>query len=435
MIMPFSRSTSFLMMSLFCLMQSVLIAEEQNTPDDQTKQVAILDLSTALERAWACSPTLEIANNEVCVKSAEEYQTRAFPNPEAAVEIDGPDSFFGNRGRNCDHEIYYSVSQLIELGGKRSARQREAAFRTSISKWEREAVKLDLSNAVTKAIIDVAAAQEYVRLTKEQQKIAQEVLSTVSTKAQAGKVTPLQTKKAEIAHATASLALDKAQRALEYSRKNVSALWGCIETDFSEVNYPLSAVHSIPDLAYLKANNSNPDLLKWDVAIAIAEEMINLQKAERIPDVVVTAGYVTGCGSDDSWTVGLSMPIPIFDQNQGNISKARYQLAQILNSQQESIIKTNIALTSTYNEFLSAYHEALTFQETILASATDAFNAASEGYSQGKYDYLELLDAQRTLFEMQVQYINSLVEYHYKKADVQRLVGINQPLETCLDTQ
>ena len=59
----------------------------------------------------------------------------------------------------------------------------------------------------------------------------------------------------------------------------------------------------------------------------------------------------------------------------------------------------------------------------VLPKAQRAFEAARQGYQQGKFDYLHLLDAQRTLFQTQAQYVDSTEAYHKAQADVQRLTG------------
>jgi cobalt-zinc-cadmium efflux system outer membrane protein len=384
-----------------------------------------LTLEAALERAWRYSTSLGIAQTEVNVKLSEEYQSSLWPNPIASVEVDDGDSLVFKRNKSDDKEIYYSVSQLIELGGKRSARQREAACQTNLVLWELEGVKLDLHNLVVKAFIDAMAAQEYVKVAQEQQNTSEKVLSTVSAKVQAGKLSPLQIKKAEIAQATAALALEKAERASIVAKKKLAATWGCSVLDFNEVTFPLFNIELPPSLESLTAQQcQNPEMIKWEVEICAAFEALAREKAQVIPDVVVTGGYVNSCGShNDSWTLGIAMPIPIFDRNQGNISRASQQLCQLYEKQKENLLQLNLALTETYEELVTAYKEGVAVKENILSSAMEAFDTAQEGYSKGKFDYLELLDSQRTLFEIQEQYINTLVEYHHKRADVSRLVG------------
>lgn len=384
----------------------------------------VLDLNEALQRAWTYSPTAAIANAEVDVKQAEEYQVGLWPNPEFDFEIDGGGSFVGNRGGD-DREITYSLSQLIELGGKRTARRRIAMYESSLAAYDAELVSLDIRNIVTKAFVEVMAAQEYVKLAEEQQRIANEVHAATSAKVQGGKISSLQEKKADLTRATAALAVEKARRNLALAKKKLAATWGCTTPDFTEVSYPLFEIAPLTDLDILKEQQRNHiEAAKWEIQIALAEEVIVNEKAQRIPDVVVTAGYVNGEDDGDGLLFGLSFPIPVFDRNQGNICRAKHQLNQLYEKQKESMIQLRLALEESYDRLMTAYKEGHSFKENILTSAKAAFEAAKEEYNRGKNDYLELLDAQRTLFDVQGQYIDTLVNYHAMKADVARAVGL-----------
>ena len=384
----------------------------------------VLDLDEAIQRTLTYSPTIAIANTEIDVKQAGEYQARLLPNPEFAVEVDGADNIVRKRRNDNDQEITYSLSQLIELGGKRLARKQIAAFQTSLAAYDMELVKLDLVNAATKAVIDVIAAQEYVKLAEEQLRIALEVHTTTSAKVQGGKISSLQERKAHLAHITASLNLEKAKRGLELAKKKLASLWGAACPDFDGVAYPLFDLAHLDDLCVLIDLQSNSlDAMRWDLQIALAQQILIGEKAQRIPDVVVTAGYYRE-DNEGGLLLGFSMPIPIFDRNQGNIIKAKQEINQFYEKKTEGMVQLKFDLEDAYNQLLTAYRQGVTYKENILASARSAFDAAKEEYTRGKNDYLELLDAQRTLFDIQEQYISTLVEYHQRKADVNRLVGL-----------
>ncbi len=386
-----------------------------------------LDLQEAIQRALTYSPTMAIANSEIDIMQCEECQASLLPNPELSVEIDGANSFIrsNKKNRNDDREISYSLSQLFELGGKRHARKQVAAFQTSLASYEMESVKLDIINDVTKAFVDVMAAQENIKLAEEQLRIAHEIFSTTSAKVQGGKISALQETKADLNRITASLVLEKAQRNFVLAKKKLASLWGSSCPDFTEVVYPFFEISPLEELATLLGQQSNNlEAMKWDLQIATAKKIIINEKTQRVPDVVVSAGYVSCEDDDDGLLLAFSMPIPVFDRNQGNICSAKEQLNQLYEKKAEAMIQQKIDLEDTYNQLLTSYKQGLSFKKNILTSAKTAFDAAREEYKQGKNDYLELLDGQRTLFEVQQNYIDTLVDFHYQKADIKRLVGL-----------
>ena len=380
-----------------------------------------IDLNNALQRALSYSPAMSIANAEVAMWQSAEYQTSLYPNPVASVTVGDAEQFVG--GSSSDKDISVSVSQLVELGGKRSARQRGASYETDLAIQELEGIKLDIYNQVVKGVVDVASAEANVKMAKERQILAEEVLNSVMAKVEAGKAAPLQRNRAEMVFTKTEIAVEKAGRYLEVAKKKLASLWGDSEVDFDEVVFPLYTVEPLPALSWLASQQEslNPDLLRWDVQIAQGEAAVALEKAVAIPDLTITAGYET---DDHSWMVGVAFPLPIFDRNQGNISRAEWALCQMYEQQRQALLQLKADLTSAYEEVLAAYLQIVAFQERLLSSAEETFKGAKEGYTQGKYDYFELLDAQGTLFDIKQDYLDTLIEYHSHKADLYRLVGL-----------
>ncbi|KIA76816.1 hypothetical protein DB43_HI00010, partial [Parachlamydia acanthamoebae] len=110
------------------------------------------------------------------------------------------ENVFGNRnwhGWNAA-ESRYEYAQLIETGGKRELRSKTTDYLFRAACLGVEVAKLQLLNRFTRAFIDLVAAQEQLRIVKEQNKIAKEVLYVVSAKVEAGKVSIIQKHKAEI---------------------------------------------------------------------------------------------------------------------------------------------------------------------------------------------------------------------------------------------
>jgi outer membrane protein, heavy metal efflux system len=212
---------------------------------------------------------------------------------------------------------------------------------------------------------------------------------------------------------------------METARKRLAATWGSSSPAFEKVVGEFDTVEPIPQQEQInKLVSRNPDIARWDTEIAKGRAAIKLKDANAIPDVTIGAGprYFNETNSN-AFVMGISMPIPLFNRNQGERLEARYNLSKAEEQRKAAQVKALTDLAQAYQELSSAYLSAAALKENALPGAQSAFNAAQEGYREGKFSYLQVLDAQRTFFEIKRQYITALADYHKAKANIERLIG------------
>ena len=181
----------------------------------------------------------------------------------------------------------------------------------------------------------------------------------------------------------------------------------------------------IPEYAKVQTYiQRNPDVARWATELQQRESALELAQARGIPDITVSGGYkrAEDLGASAA-IVGVSIPLPFFDRNQGNIKAAKYELSRVQIQREAAVTQTYKALQTAYNKLDAAAHEVNQLQDQVLPGAKTAFEASQTGYRQGKFDYLEVLDAQRTLFSTRTRYIQALAEYNRAVAEVERLIG------------
>jgi cobalt-zinc-cadmium efflux system outer membrane protein len=93
--------------------------------------------------------------------------------------------------------------------------------------------------------------------------------------------------------------------------------------------------------------------------------------------------------------------------------------------EQRKAVQANLqaSLAEASTKLSSSFNEITTIKNDVLPLARSAFDAASQGYREGKFEYLVVLDAQRTFFEVRARYIEALASYHKARVDVERLIG------------
>jgi cobalt-zinc-cadmium efflux system outer membrane protein len=383
----------------------------------------VLVLSQALALALTQNPELSVFSWESRAQEAATLQAGLLPNPTFNANA----SNFGNRvlqGFDGD-AVTLELSQLIELGGKRTARIEAAALTKQLADWDYEAKRADVLTQVTQAFIDVLAAQQRLALTQQTHDLANQTTITTTARVQAGKVSPVEETKAKVARASAQIELMRAQRELEAARKRLAAGWGSTTARFESVSGNLENIQVPASLDSLAQRLSkNPDLARWATEITQRQTLISMEKSKAIPDVTVTVGATKYLMPNDyALVVGFSVPLPVFDRNQGRIQEAEHRLSKAEQDMRNTEVRITTALNTAYQALDAAHSEVMTLRQEVLPGAQSAYDAAREGYRLGKFGFLDVLDAQRTLFGAKNQYLMALADYHKSMAEVERLIG------------
>lgn len=395
-------------------------AAVQSLPADPN---GVLTLPESLSLALMHNPELRAFSWEVRASQARTLQAGLRPNPELGLDVEAVGGT-GERSGFDGSETTLQLSQLVELGDKRGKRTKVASVEEEISQRDYEAKRRQVSSEVAKAFGQALAAQERLSLSEEMLRLSGELVETVSQRVEAGKDSPVEKAKAAVVLANARIRHQQALKDLELSHKQLAATWGSTKPHFKEVSGLLS-VAPIPAMDELtRFIQENPDVIRSSLAVDREKATLELEKAKAGSDITLSGGFQRfEEANDNAMVLGISVPLPISDRNQGGRLEATYNLAKA--REQDKAVRTAVEmeLAAAYQSLSNAYNEALELEANVLQNAGRLFDASKEGYSQGKLDYLELLDAQRTLFEVKGQYIEALISYHLAKADVERLIG------------
>ncbi len=383
-----------------------------------------LNLRQALSQVLMHNPELAVFSWEIRVKEAETLQAGLLPNPELDVGLENLAGSKAYSGTDLS-ENSIALSQLIRLGGKREKSRRAASLQTELAGWDFEAKRLDILTSTAKAFFSVLVKQMRVEQADELFELTEHFYRTVSDRVEAGASSPVTQIRAQVTLAAALIAQEQAQLALESARKELAVLWGAGNATFSRVVGSVEQIDPVPPQEQLVAFlDQNPDIARWETEEKFRNAQLSLEHANAIPDLTLSAGFRNFQETDDeAFIFGISIPLPFFDRNQGGIAAAG---AAKNKSRYERVLARNQAfsrLAASYRNLNGAFLAATALQEKILPAAGQAFESVDLGYREGKFSFLEVLDAQRTLFEVKGQYIETLAAYHEAKAEVERLIG------------
>lgn len=384
-----------------------------------------LTMASAMGLALRRNPSLSGFSAEIRARDAAALQAGLLPNPELGVEMEnfgGKDALEGFDGA----ETTIAFSQLVELGGKRGNRRMVATLDKTLAEWDYQSKKIDVLAATAKAFVEVLIAQEQVALNDELLKLAEQTTTAVSEKVDAGKVSPVEKSRAQIELAATRTDANRAVRELEAARRRLAGFWGGDRADFGRAVGQLGDISVLLDEESLKAFlSNNPDLARWTAELERSEAALRLARSEAIPDLTLSAGVRNFQETDDNaFVVGVSIPIPFFNRNQGGVSEARARIDKAQSEQRAAKVGLVTGLSDTWQNLSAAYTEAVGLRDEILPNAQATYESTELGYREGKLDFLQMLDAQRTLFTVKRQYLLSLGAYHLASTDMERLVGV-----------
>lgn len=381
-------------------------------------------LPQALSLALMHNPELRAFSWEVRAAEARALQAGLRPNPELEVEVEGVGGT-GDRSGFDGAETTIQLSQLIELGDKRAKRVKLTSLEEEISRKDYEAKRLEVFTQVGKAFVETLAAQERLSLSNDMLQLSEELVATVSQRVDAGKDSPLEKTKATVVLANTKVRQQQAQRNLEFARRRLAATWAGASPRFEKAQGRLEPVRPVPQVDELMdLTDGNPDVVRSALTVDKQKTALDLEKAKSVSDVTLNGGLQRFEETNDNAVVfGFAVPLPVSDRNQGGRLEATYNLAKAKEEHRAARNTIQVELADACRSASNAYAEAVELQRNVLPSAESVFEASKEGYTQGKLDYLNLLDAQRTLFEAKVQFIDALVSYHTAIADLERLIG------------
>lgn len=389
-----------------------------------TEPDGILTLRQVLALTLVNNPELKVFSLEIRAAEARELQAGIWPNPEIEVEVEN----VGGSGELSDFdaaETTIQLSQLIETGDKSQKRKKMAMFEKTLADLDYKNKRLEIFSEATKAFILVLKAQEKLELSSELLKLSEESLETVEKIVDAGKDSPTEKIRASVAHSNIKILHREALQNLEYSRKRLVSFWGQDRPLFENAAGNLDNIGQLSSLEDSENRlKLNPQFTRWETEVKKSQAERDLEKSRAFSDITFSGGYRRfGETEDDAFVFGFSIPLPVSDRNQGSKQEALYNLAKSKQEQKAAWLRLKNEFNRSYQELANSYSQTKSLKNEVLPAAIEMFDAAIRAYQEGKVDYLNVLDAQRTLFDFKNEYVESLAAYHIARTDIERLVS------------
>ncbi|WP_267396455.1 MULTISPECIES: TolC family protein [unclassified Sphingomonas] len=396
-------------------------ADAQSQASVETAAGPVLTLEQTLALAEASAPSLEAAQAGVRATGAGRDVAGLRPNP----TLNGGLEYFGGSGQYRglrSAEATVGVALPIELGGKRSARVGVANALGEQSRVALVIAAADIRLAVTQAYIEAVAADRRVTTAREQAGIAGEAARAAGIRVRAGRASPIEQQRAEVLRINAEASVERAQRLSDVARGNLARRIGQPVTGALDLAWFDRVQGYGPSIPVSPGGTLALSAARAEVATADAQ--VRLARSQRIPDVTVSAGARRIEETNDmAAVVGLSIPIPLFNNGRASLNQATAQREQADAMRRAAELDAGQSIATAQAEVANAATSARTTSGPVLAAALESARIARIGYREGKFGQLDLLDAERTLSETRTAAIDALATYHDAKARLERLTA------------
>jgi cobalt-zinc-cadmium efflux system outer membrane protein len=376
-----------------------------------------LSLAKAIELALEGNPEVAAAKRQWEATEGQVLQGRSRPNPELAYSLEDT--------RSKTRTQSWQLNLPVELGGKRAARTKAAEKTREQAQAQLAELQATVRANVAAAYFDVLTAQERLVLARDSAALAKSSTDTVSKRVAAGKVSPVEESKARVAEAGVRVELAQAASEQRNALSRLFALLGRIDAPYTVLEGKAENLPSVPSLADLQPLiSSAPGVVLARIEVDRRKALTALEQSKRVPDVTVSVGMQRSNETQRNVLLfGVSVPLPIFDRNQGNLLEALKLEDKARDELQAATVRLHSEVAQARERLSTIIAEVQSLKQDVLPGAKSAYDAATIGFENGKFNFLEVLDAQRTYFTAKSQYLKALGEAHRAAADIDRLLG------------
>jgi len=384
-----------------------------------------LTLPQLLKLLETHNPSLKAASARQESAQGALVTARAYPNPELTM-AGGTSTGIGAGSLNGDNQEVF-LSQPIDLPFVREARRKVAEAGIDSADEANRAIWLSIRGQTQQAFFEILRRRAELDVAQDNERLLLEIRDKINLKAEVGEAPRYEAVKAQAEWLNAVKLRDSAQVKVDDAKSALHALFGAALPYPFEVEGELKM--SSADLPSIDALREEvlalqPSLRQTQAEIQKARARLGYEQDLRYPQPTLRAGAQRDPGLEQ-WQVGVSIPLPVWNQRQGPIREAAADLSQAeaLASQQELAVLRE--LENAWNRHRIADTQVKTFEGGLLKQAQSALSVAEAAYRLGERGILDFLDAQRTYRSVRLDYLNALFDRQAALIDLDRLRAID----------
>jgi cobalt-zinc-cadmium efflux system outer membrane protein len=369
------------------------------------------------------NPRIGAARAAVGVAAGVASQASLYPNP--SVEFEAEDVPLSGGGLD-ESTTTIGVVQPIIVSDRRSAAAASGLAEQRARGWDLGQTRRAVFGDVRRQVAEILYLRDAIRLRRDLLVVAGQTLEIAETRFDARAAPESEVIRSRVEADGLALSINRLERELAAAGERLNALLGGREVLIDRFTISLASTGPVLELEWLEqaVEERHPSVLAANERVKGAEHHLQQARAGRHPDIAARVAYgYDGAFDEHIMEVGLILPLTLFDRNQGNILRARYEV--IVAKEQGRVVLNDLRadLADAYQRYMSGREQVTAFENRIVTPAQRSLAQAREGYTAGKLAFLDLLDAQRTSAGAQIARLGLLRELNTAQADLYGIVG------------
>ena len=389
-----------------------------------------ITLDEGIQLALQHNHTMLAARTTIQQSEAAETTANLRPNPSLfATWAYLP--LFSPSNQNADYlqnstEADLGLTYLIERGKKRQRRLQAAHDTTAQTRSAVADNERSLMFAVASQFVGVQLAESTLELATQDLKSFQQTVDLGELRYKSGAISEDDFLKIKLQLLQFETDVQQAQLARVQALSDLRQLLGyeSVSPDY-DVAGPFSyeAIKGNLEDFQLKALQNRPDLRAAQHGVTAAKSQYELQRAIGNPDVTVSGNYSHVSGINTA-TFGASIPLPIFDRNQGEIARTRYAITQAEEQEKAASGQVMTDVHDAYEALRQSDRVVQLYRSGYLDVAQKDRDISEYAYKRGAVSLLDFLDAERSYRATQVAYRQGLASYLLALEQLREAVGV-----------
>ncbi|MEM9586413.1 MAG: TolC family protein [Planctomycetota bacterium] len=348
------------------------------------------------------------------------YQQAGLPlNPIAQYQSQE----IGNEDSTGLHSV--TVSQPIVTANKLGIAQQVRSREVQKEQARLLAAKLKVTARVRSSFALAQVAQQRMELTQTIWDLSQKAESSVEGLVSAGQASRLALLQARVETEKARIQFENAEAKHHASLRSLAAAVGdpVIAYDRLAGELPVPTTGPPWDQLLDQIGEASPEISLAGSELARARWALKLACAQVVPNVTGQAGVGYDSATDDTFAViGISVPLPVRNRNQGNIRSARADMVAAAAAIDETRLSLEGRMAESVGRYQMAQQRYSRMSELMVPAAEEAYDLASKAFEAGEIDYLQLLTAQRTLFDTRLTLLEAIGQAAVASAEIETLL-------------